>query len=151
DDWKSEPLTLPLDLFRIHELLRVVVGHRLAAKIRQVHQRLRRNSTDDLTTLLRRKRIEQEELLCQRAASGHTDLLRYDSALGATHERGSAGQRREHAASEQDVVESAGGRNRRARESAAERREEGDTRNAAGWGGLATIGEHLHASVYQGI
>src|ERR1700674_1869442 len=78
-------------------------------------------------------------------------ILRYDSALGADHVRGTADQRWEDAASGQDVAEGAGRRDRRAGASTDEWWEEGDPRNAAGRGGVAVVGEHLYASVYQGV
>ena len=90
---------------------------------------------------------------------GHTEIVDADlskyfdtiPARRADHVRGTPHQRWEDAASDKDVAEGAGRRDRRAGASTDEWREEGDPRNTAGRGGFATHGEHLHASVHQGV
>ena len=91
---------------------------------------------------------------------GHTEVVdadlskyfdTYDPALRIDAVRRAPRQRWEDAASDQDVAEGAGGRDRRAGESTDERREEIDPGNTARRGGLAAFGEHLYASLHQGV
>ena len=80
-----------------------------------------------------------------------SEVLRYDPARSADDVPRAPNQRRPDAASAQDVAEGAGRGGGRAGRSADEWREEGDAGNTAGRSGVATLGEHLHASVHQGV
>ncbi len=79
------------------------------------------------------------------------EVLRHDSARRADDVRRAPHQRRPDAAADQAVAEGAGRRDRRAGESPDEWRKEGDAGNTARRSGFAVTGEHLHASVHQGV